>query len=124
MNEQAQKTMTNPGSLQNAVRKVLENNTALGYPSVRFKKATLEGSHPELLTVCEELIASPGALAAMERVVEKYRGFLTLEDYVMRWGPDWGFSPGTVDIALASADTFDRLLGFRRWVAESGAPVA
>ena len=117
----AQMTIANPGSLQNAVRNVIENNTGLGYPSLGFKRATLDGSHPELLAVCQELIASSRAVSAMEEAVKQYLGLLTLEDYVMRWGSEWGFGPETVEIAGASAEAFDKLLGFQRWLAESEA---
>ena len=118
---QAQKTIANPGSLQNAVQNVIENNTGLGYPSLGFKRATLDGSHPELLTVCQELIASSRAVAAMEDAVKQYLGFLTLEDCVARWGTEWGFSAQAVEHARASAETFDRLVGYQRWVSESEA---
>ena len=114
----AQMTIANPRSLQNAVRIVIENNTGLGYPSLGFKRATLGGSHPELLAVCQELIASSRAVSAMEEAVKQYPGFLTLEDYVARWGPEWGFRPETVEIAGAAAESFDKLLGFQRWVAD------
>ncbi|MDE2860883.1 MAG: hypothetical protein OYI31_08465 [Chloroflexota bacterium] len=103
------------------MRIVIENNTGLGYPSVGFRRATLDGSHSELLTVCQELIASHRAVSAMEDSVKAYRGFLTLEDYVMRWGHTWGFSPETVETAGASVEAFDRQSGFRRWVAEGEA---
>ncbi len=114
----AQMTIANPGSLQNAVRIVIENNTGLGYPSLGFKRATLDGDHPELLAVCQELIASFRAVTAMEDAVKQFPGFLTLEDYVMRWGPEWELSSQAVEHARASAETFDRLVGFRRWVAD------
>ena len=118
MNVQAHKAIANPGSLQNAVRNVIDNNTGLGYPSLGFKRATLDGSHPELLAVCQELIASSRAVSAMEEAVKQYLGLLTLEDYVMRWGSEWGFGPETVEIAGASAEAFDMLSGSRRWVAD------
>ena len=118
---QAHKTIANPGSLQNAVRNVIENNTSLGYPSLGFKRATLDGSHPELLAVCQGLIASSGAVTAMVEAVKQYPGFLTLEDYVTRWGGEWGISAQAVEHARASAETFDRLVGFRRWVADNEA---
>ena len=121
MIERAPKTLNDPGSLENAVRIVIENNTGLGYPSVGFRRATLDGSHPELLTVCQGLIASHLAVSAMEDAVKEYGGFLTLEDFVMRWGHAWGFGPETVECAGASAEAFDKLLGFQRWVSEGEA---
>ena len=117
----AQMTIANPGSLQNAVRIVIENNTGLGYPSLGFKRATLGGSHPELLAVCQELIASSRAVIAMGDAVKQYPGFLTLEDYVAIWGTEWGFSTLAVEHAKASSEAFDWLLGFQRWVTESEA---
>ena len=113
---QAQKTLAKPASLQNAVRNMIENNTGLGYPSMGFKRATQDGHHPDLLRVCEELTLNPNAFAAMEKAVTTYSGFLTLEDYVARWGREWGFSAQAVEHAKASAETFDKLVGDRRWV--------
>ncbi len=118
---QAHKAIARSHSLQRAVRNVIENNAALGFPAVRFRQATQEGQHPELLRVCEELILNPSAFAAMERAVQQYPGFLTLEDYAARWGREWGLSALAVEHARASAEAFDRLLGFRRWIAEGEA---
>ena len=113
---QAQKIIAKPGSLQNGVRNVIDNNACLGYPSVGFRHATQEGYHPDLLRVCEELTLNPNAFAAMEKAVKTYSGFLTLEDYVAIWGAEWGFSAQAVEHAKASAETFDRLVGYQRWV--------
>lgn len=121
MNEQAQKVIANPGSLPNAVQNVIENNIGLGYPTGGFIQVTLRGNHPDLLRVCEGLIMSPKALAYMERAVTDYSGFLTLEDCVARWGDEWGFSAQAVEHAQAAAETFDRLVGYRRWVTENEA---
>ena len=118
---QTQKTLANPGSLQNALRSVIENNFGLGYPSLGFRKATLNRSHSEVLSVCEELIASARAGSAMEKAVTTYSGFLTLEDYVARWGTEWGFSAQAVEHAQASAEAFDKLVGYQRWATESEA---
>ena len=118
---QAHKTIANPGSLSNAVQNVIENNIGLGYPSLGFRKATLNRSHSELLSVCEDLIANSRAVSAMENAVKDYSGFLTLEDCVARWGDEWGFSAQAIEYAKASAETFDRLVGYRRWVAEGEA---
>ena len=121
MNERAPKTITNPGSLQNAVQNVIENNARLGYQTGRFVGITQGGHHPDLLRICDGLILSSGALRSMEKAVQTYPGFLTLEDYVARWGREWGFSAQAVEHAKASAETFDRLVGYERWVTESEA---
>ena len=115
-------SVTNPGSLRRAVKMVLSNNRALGYPSQRFSQITQEGDNPELLRLCEELVMSANALAYMEKAVTNYSGFLTLEDYVARWGDEWGFSAQAVEHAQAAAETFDRLVGYQRWVTENEAP--
>ena len=124
MTQPAPSHLAHPGSLQNAIQEVIRNNSALGYNPTRFDGATHGGSHPDLLKVCEGLITGPNAFAAMERAVRDFPGFLTLEDYVMRWGPEWGFIAQAVEHAKASSETFDKLVGFRRWVTESEAPVA
>lgn len=121
MAQPSPQSVTNPGSLRGAVKMVLSNNRALGYPSQRFSQITQEGNNPELLRLCEELVMSANALAYMEKAVTTYSGFLTLEDYVARWGTEWGFSPDAVEMAGASAETFDRLVGYQRWVVESEA---
>ena len=100
---------------------VLSNNRALGYPSQRFSQITQEGDNPDLLRLCEELVMSANALAYMEKAVTNYNGFLTLEDCVARWGDEWGFSAQAVAYARASAETFDKLVGYQRWVTEDEA---
>ena len=114
-------SVTNPGSLRLAVKLVLANNRASGYPAQRFSQITQEGDHPDLLRVCEELVMSANAFAYMEKAVTNYNGFLTLEDCVARWGGEWGFSAQAVEYASASAETFDRLVGYQRWVTEGEA---
>ena len=121
MAQPSPQSVTNPGSLQRAVKMVLSNNRALGYPSQRFSQITQEGDNPELLRLCEELVMNANALAHMEKAVTTYGGFLTLEDYVARWGIDWGFSAQAVEYARASAETFDKLVGYQRWATESEA---
>lgn len=121
MSDRASKTIDDPGSLENAVRNVIENNAGLGYPTGRFVGVTQGGHHPDLLRICDGLILSSGALRSMEKAVQTYPGFLTLEDYVARWGADWGFSAQAVEHAKASSETFDRLVGYQRWATDSEA---
>ena len=121
MNERAQKTIANPGSLQKALWSMRENNDALGFRAMRFRQLTQDGYHPDLLRVCEELVLNPNAFAAMEKAVKTYSGFLTLEDYVAVWGAEWGFSEQAVEHAKDSAETLDRLVEYRRWVADNEA---
>ena len=124
MTQPAPSHLADPGSLQNAVQEVIRNNSALGYNPARFDGATHGGSHPDLLKVCEGLITGPNAFAAMERAVRDFPGFLTLEDYVMRWGSEWGFTSAAMEHAKASADTFDLVVGRQRWAADGETPVA
>ncbi len=121
MAQPSPQSVTNPGSLRRAVKMVLSNNRALGYPSQRFSQITQEGDNPELLRLCEDLVMSANALEYMEKAVMNFSGFLTLEDCVARWGTEWGFSAQAVEYAQASAETFDKLVGYQRWVAESEA---
>ena len=99
MAQPSPQSVTNPGSLRKAVKMVLSNNRALGYPAQRFSQITQEGEHPDLLRKCEELVMSANALAYMEKAVTHYNGFLTLEDCVARWGGEWGFSAQAVEYA-------------------------
>ena len=69
-------------------------------------------------TVFEGLIRSATAIEAMETAVQNHPGLLTLEDYVMRWGAEWGLTAETMELARASSESFDKLSGYQRYITE------
>ena len=112
-----------PESLRIAVKRVIAQNSSVGYNAPRFVQATLNGEAPDLLQRCGGLLVSSTALEAMLKAVQEYYGLLTLEDFVMRWGSDWGFNSMLVDTARGSSSMFDNAAGRKRWIAEGEAPV-
>ena len=123
MTQEGPQLLGHPGNLRNAVQEVIRQNTSVGYPAPRFRQVTLECEAPDLRRVCEGLIESGTAIEAMETAVRNYPNLLTLEDYVLRWGPEWGFNPEMIERARASSEWFDRIAGFRRYSAEEEAPL-
>ena len=122
MTQEASQPLVYPGSLRNAVQEVIRQNTSVGYPAPRFRQATLEGEAPNLSMVCEGLIRSATAIEAMEAAVQNHPGLLTLEDYVMRWGVEWGLTVETIELARASSEWFDKLSGYQRYITEGEPP--
>ncbi len=124
MTQQAPRVLTNPGSLREAVREVIRQNKSQRYTPTRFVQATGNGEVPGLLGVCTGLIKSESALEWLDKALQQYPNLLTLEDYVMRWGTEWGFGTGMVEYAGALSATFDKIAARTRWIVEDEAPLA
>ena len=112
-----------PESLPEAVRAVIGQNKSQRYTPTRFIQATGNGEVPGLLEVCIGLIASETALEWLDKALQQYPNLLTLEDYVMRWGTEWGFDTGVVEYAGALSVTFDKIARRTRWISEDEAPL-
>lgn len=73
----------------------------MGYTPTRFIQVTGDGNVPELDKVCTGLIMSQKALQWLEEDLRKLPQFLTIEDFVSRWGNEWGFSQIVIQEAKA-----------------------
>ena len=104
-----------PADLREAVRKVIRDNKAEGYNPIRFIQITGNGDKPELLSVCQQLLRSDTAFEAMDNALQEYDSLLTIEDFVVYWGIELGFEDEDLEIANASSETFDKIVGFRRF---------
>ena len=102
-------------SLGDAVRAVIQSNKADGYNPSRFVQITLAGTAPDLKRLCEKLILSGQALDHLDGAFEKHRSLLTLEDFVARYGRDWGYSDEVLDMARQRVIYFDQLAGGPRY---------
>jgi hypothetical protein len=104
-------------SLRSAVDAVINNYRENGFPPLRLIQATGDKIGDDLLMTCERLIlgATPETLDALDHVVAKYRGLLTLEDLVARHGDEWGFSHVAVNTAIFRVQEFDRRVGRQRY---------
>jgi hypothetical protein len=102
-------------SLQQAVHAVIASNKDDGYTPIRFMQITANGHTPDLLPVCEGLIANGATLEYIDKALQSYPTLLTLEDYVARSGGTWGFSPETFTTAQGRVLYFDTVAGARRY---------
>lgn len=102
-------------TLKQAVREVIENNKSDGYIPTRFIQATGSGDVPDLLSVCEKLIAKGETLEYLENALKRFPTLLTLEDFVSQHGTAWGFSQGTIKVAKARVEYFDMITGKTRY---------
>ena len=123
MTQREPPVLHHPGSLGEAVREVIRQNKSQRYTPTRFIQATGNGEAPGLLEVCIGLITSESALEWLDKALQQYPNLLTLEDYVMRWGTEWGFGTGVVEYAGALSATFDKIAARTRWIAEDEAPL-
>ena len=102
-------------TLQEAVKKVVESNSRDGYVPSRFIQATEYGRAAGLTRVCENLIQKGETLEYLEDALKKFPTLLTLEDFVSRYGEDWGLSRETVNAAKQRVAYFDRIAGGTRY---------
>ena len=114
--------LAHPGSLQQAVRQVIDDNTALGYLPQRLLAETEDGTVADLVAACRRVISSPAALTETEEALERFAQILTIEDFVSRWGRDLGFTEDMVQLAQEGAGYFDGVAGFSRFVIAEGGP--
>ncbi len=104
--------------LSDAVRVVIDSNRNDGYTPSRFIQVTEDGEAQDLHAICEKLIVKGETLEYLEKALLKYPTLLlTLEDFIVRFGPTWGFSNEAVEAARARVVFFDRLAGGQRYQA-------
>lgn len=102
-------------TLRQAVIKVIEINKEDGYIPTRFMQVTGYGDVPDLLPVCERLILKGELLEYLEGALKRFPTLLTLEDFVSRYGDNWGFSQEVIKAAAARAQYFDMIAGTIRY---------
>ena len=102
-------------SLSDAVREVIQSNSLDGYQPHRFAGVTQGGNAPNLIAVCRKLINDAETLAWLEKELSKIPTLLTIEDYVWRYGSQWGFDPATINMAHARAVRFDQVAAYTRY---------
>jgi hypothetical protein len=103
------RVLPNPHDLKDAVRCVIESNSADGYVPIRFIQATGDGTAPDLLAVCRRLISEGENLQYLDSVMKHFSTLLTLEDLVSWRGAEWDFDHATIDIARARSVYFDQV---------------
>jgi hypothetical protein len=107
--------MPNAHGLGEAVRCVIQSNIADGYTPNRFIHATSDGTAPDLLTVCVRLINRGETLEYLENALRRFPTLLTLEDFVLRRGQEWGFDDATIETARGRCVYFDQIAGSCRY---------
>jgi hypothetical protein len=70
----------------------------------------------ELQRVCKQLITSGTTLEHIDKAFVRHPQLLTIEDYVSRFGADWGLSMETIEVARARVTYFDQLAHGQRYV--------
>src|ERR1035437_1480460 len=107
--------LPNPQNLKDAVRCVIESNSADGYVPSRFIQATGDGNAPDLLAVCRRLINAGETMQRLDSALKRISTLLTLEDLVSWRGAEWGFDDATIDIARDRSVYFDQVAGRSRY---------
>jgi len=104
-----------PPTLGDAVRCVIDSNRSDGYNPTRFTQATMDGTAPDLLSVCQRLINKGETLEYIDAALRRFPTLLTLEDLGSRRGSDWGFDEVTIEVARARSIYFDQIAGRSRY---------
>jgi hypothetical protein len=110
--------LPNVRTLSAAVSEVIDSNRRDGYNPTRFVGVTQDGTAPDLLGVCRKLILNPETLEWLESGLEKFPQILTLEDFVSRYGADWGFDQETIQMADSRVQRFDQIADFTRYTSQ------
>lgn len=102
--------------LVEAVEKVIQCNQEDGYQSNWFRALTGRWQAPELRQICERIIADEGVEGnPITSALREFPLLLTIEDFIVRHGPEWGFSGPTVALAKTRANLYDKVSGRFRW---------
>ena len=109
------RSLPNSETLNDAVRCVIDSNRSDGYNPTRFTQATMDGTAPDLLSVCIRLINKGETLEYLDVALRRFPTLLTLEDFVSRRGAEWGFDEPTVEMARARSIYFDQIAGRGRY---------
>jgi hypothetical protein len=97
-------------SLQAAVNEVIVQPQ--GKPATRFISLTQNGTAPNLVHVCTNIIMSAQAVAHVQNEIAGGVPFLlTIEDFVRYHGAAWGFSQLAIQRADANAIFYDSVSG-------------
>jgi hypothetical protein len=75
----------------------------------------MNGTSPDLFAVCRKLINKGELLDLLEAEITKRPTLLTLEDFVSRYGSEWGFYNLTVTMADARRIRFDQVANQTRY---------
>jgi hypothetical protein len=108
------RSLPSPQTLGDAVRCVIDSNRSDGYSPTRFTQATMDGTAPDLLSICMRLINKGETLEYLDAALRRFPTLLALEDLVSRRGSEWGFDETTVDVARARSVYFDQITGRNR----------
>jgi len=102
-------------TLAEAVRHVISSNVKDKYNPARFISKTQNGTAPDLLSACTELIRNPKTAELFEKALTKSPTLLSLEDFVARRGKGWGFDIDVIAVASARVAYFDSVVGAIRY---------
>ena len=119
--EPSSRPLAHPGSLEEAVRQVILDNTRMGYTCQRLVVETENGQASNLRVACSRVISSPVGLQETEEALGGLPQLLTIEDFVSHWGVEWGFDETDVQLAQEGAEYYDAVAGFTRFFAAEGA---
>ena len=119
--EPSSRPLTHPGSLEEAVRQVILDNTRMGYTYQRLVVETENVQASNLRVACSRVISSPAGLQETEEALGGLPQLLTIEDFVSRWGTEWGFDETDVQLAQEGAEYYDAVAGSTRFFAAEDA---
>ncbi len=122
--EPSSRPLTHPGSLEEAVRQVIQDNTRMDYTYQRLVVETENGQASNLRVACSRVISSPAGLQETEEALGGLPQLLTIEDFVSRWGTEWGFDETDVQLAQEGAEYYDAVAGSTRFFAAEDAALA
>jgi hypothetical protein len=103
--------------LRAATLEVIKNNKENGYPPNRFSQMVSVKDH-ELPSVCARLVTSQDALSSLYSAVSQHPNLLTLEDFIAKYGEEWGFTEEVIDQAEQRSRLFDEIANRQRFLRE------
>lgn len=97
-------------TLQQAVRKVIDQNVSAGYNPSRFRQMTEYGNAENLEEVIKNVVMKAELFEDLEKAIKNHQdGVLTIEDLIMLEDDNFGFHADVVRQAKARSEHFSTI---------------
>jgi hypothetical protein len=92
----------------------------VGKPAIRLTSETRDctASGEEIARTFSNFIMNKATLEVVEKEIRDFPELVTIEDYVCRYGLEWGFERRVIDEACARVQYFNQIVGERRFGAD------
>lgn len=105
-------------NLEEACQRVISSNKDDGYPPNNFFDIVNGKYGRVLVDHVSKLIVKADTVERIQKLIKtnvRLRNLLTIEDYIQRFGSEWGFEPPYVEAAKFNVQQYDQSAGYKRY---------